>query len=105
MTAPERERERERERRVLLLQLGDQLLLGVQLVPEAADLFLVDLSVGLDLLLHSILMEHKQRAVVTASAGLSTQATRSLVSQYLHLIGRLDLVLHGYDFLCTGRKR
>lgn len=40
---------------VLLLQLHDELFLAVQLVSQAADLLLVGISVGLDLLLHSFL--------------------------------------------------
>jgi len=43
---------------VLLLQLRHELLLVVQLVSQAADLLLVDLSVRLDLLLHRILETH-----------------------------------------------
>ena len=40
---------------VVLLQLGDQFLLVVQLVSQAADLLLVSLAVGVDLLLHRFL--------------------------------------------------
>ena len=39
----------------VLLEVGDELLLGVQFIPQVADLLLVALSVGLDLLLHGIL--------------------------------------------------
>ena len=45
----------------LLLQLGDQLLLVVQLVPEAADLLLVGVAVGVDLQLHGLLGRTKHR--------------------------------------------
>lgn len=40
---------------VVLLQLYDDPLLAVQVVSQAADLPLVGLPVGLDLLLHSLL--------------------------------------------------
>lgn len=54
---------------VLLLQIGDEFFLGVQLVPQAADLFLMALPVRLDLLLHSILTKQMQAAAVTTFRG------------------------------------
>lgn len=39
----------------LLLQLGDEFLLVVQLISEAADLLLVSFTVGVNLLLHRFL--------------------------------------------------
>lgn len=45
---------------VLLLQVGDQLLLVVQLVSQAADLLLVSFAVGVDLLLHRFLDAQKR---------------------------------------------
>lgn len=41
--------------KALLLQLGDELLLVVQLVSQAADLFLMSFTMGVDLLLHCFL--------------------------------------------------
>lgn len=43
----------------LLLQLSDEFLLVVQLVSQAADLFLVSFTVGVNLLLHRFLNTHK----------------------------------------------
>lgn len=40
---------------VLLLHLSDEFLLVVQLVSQAADLLLMSLAVGVDLLLHRFL--------------------------------------------------
>lgn len=54
---------------VLLLQIGDEVFLGVQLIPQAADLFLMALPVRLDLLLHSILTKQMQAAAVTTFRG------------------------------------
>lgn len=42
----------------VLLQLGDEFLLVVQLVSQATDLFLVGLAVGVDLLIHGFLDTH-----------------------------------------------
>ena len=57
---------------VLLLQLGHEFVLVVQLVSQVADLFLVDLSVGLDLLLHSLLNINTHTAGVTIRSSLRT---------------------------------
>lgn len=43
----------------VLLQVGDQLLLAVQLVSQAADLLLVSFTVRVDLLLHRFLDTQK----------------------------------------------
>lgn len=48
----------------LLLQVGDQLLLVVQLVSQAADLLLVSFAVGVDLLLHRFL-DAQKRGILT----------------------------------------
>ena len=45
--------------RVLLLQLGDEFLLVVQLISQAADLLLMSVTVGVDLLIHRFLNTHK----------------------------------------------
>lgn len=40
---------------ILLLHFGDEFLLVVQLISQAADLLLMSLTVGVDLLLHRFL--------------------------------------------------
>lgn len=48
---------------VLLLQLSDEFLLVVQLISQAADLLLMSLTVGVDLLLHGFLNTHKMHTI------------------------------------------
>lgn len=44
---------------VLLLQVSDEFLFVVQLIPQAADLLLMSFTVGVDLLLHRFLNTYK----------------------------------------------
>lgn len=81
---------------LLLLQLSDGLLLQVQLVPQIADLFLMDLPVGLDLLLHRFLVKDSH----SNSCSLTFPETNVCVRRwYLDFIGRLDLILQPVDFI------
>lgn len=58
----------------LLLELGNELFLAVQLVSQVADLSLVGLSVGHDLLLHGFLDRIKR--TTGSSSQLSTYDSR-----------------------------
>ena len=87
---------------VLLLQLRDELLFGVQLVSQAADLLLMGLSVRQDLLLHSLL--NACRDITTYFHLLAKDWKLDfvfvrLVAPYLDFISRLDLILllHGVN--------
>lgn len=75
---------------VLLLQIGDEFFLGVQLVPQAADLFLMALPVRLDLLLHSILTKQMQAAAVTTFRARAHM--RSTIECYTTLTSLADWI-------------
>lgn len=52
---------------VLLLHLSDEFLLVVQLVSQAADLLLMSLTVGVDLLLHRFLSTFPYDFIISCS--------------------------------------
>lgn len=73
---------------VLLLQLSDEFLLVVQLISQAADLLLMSLTVGVDLLLHGFLNTHK----CTQSTYNSSDRIhhRNTVNQYKYTVSMMQ---------------
>lgn len=91
----------------LLLQLCDRLLLEVKLVPQIADLLLMDFTVGLDLLLHRFLVKHADTNSGTYSfqgGGGGVYVRGTVACCYLDFIGRLDLILQPVDFIWKESK-
>lgn len=96
-------------RGVLLLYLGDELLLAVQLISKFADLFLVGLSVRLDLPLHSLLEEENMRHFIWAPDCIKAIKKKKTKQSNITLTSLADWISFSFSmaltFSETGFKR